>query len=92
MFGPPLQVFITYLSYTLYNNHYGSYFTSQALFGTKRFWTWSGCAHTQYYININITKHRMGLIWNPGMILGLRPANERRRYFVTTSLIGWAQT
>ena len=23
--------------------------------------------------------------------LGLRPANERRRYFVTTSLIGWAQ-
>ena len=26
------------------------------------------------------------------MILGLRPANERRRYFVTTSPIGWAQT
>ena len=26
-----------------------------------------------------------------GMILGLRPANERRRYFVTTSLIGWEQ-
>ena len=26
-----------------------------------------------------------------GMILGLRPANERRRYFVTTSLIGWGQ-
>ena len=24
--------------------------------------------------------------------LGLHPANERRRYFVTTSLIGWAQT
>ena len=27
-----------------------------------------------------------------GLILGLRPANERRCYFVTTSLIGWAQT
>ena len=27
-----------------------------------------------------------------GLILGLRPANERRRYFVTPSLIGWAQT
>ena len=27
-----------------------------------------------------------------GMILGLRPANERRCYFVTTSLTGWAQT
>ena len=26
-----------------------------------------------------------------GLILGLRPPNERRRYFVTTSLIGWAQ-
>ena len=26
-----------------------------------------------------------------GLILGLRPANERRRYKVTTSLIGWAQ-
>ena len=26
-----------------------------------------------------------------GLILGLRPANERRRYSVTTSLIGWAQ-
>ena len=25
------------------------------------------------------------------LILGLRPANERRRYFVTMSLIGWAQ-
>ena len=28
----------------------------------------------------------------PGLILGLLPVNERRRYFVTTSLIGWAQT
>ena len=28
----------------------------------------------------------------PGLILGLRPANERWRYIVTTSLIGWVQT
>ena len=27
-----------------------------------------------------------------GLILGLRPTNERRRYNVTPSLIGWAQT
>ena len=27
-----------------------------------------------------------------GLILGLRSANERRRYKVTPSLIGWAQT
>ena len=34
-----------------------------------------------------------GLRWvNTGMILGLRPANERRRYKVTPSLIGWVQT
>ena len=26
-----------------------------------------------------------------GLILGLRPANERQGYFVTPSLIGWAQ-
>ena len=26
-----------------------------------------------------------------GLILGLRQVNERRRYFVTPSLIGWAQ-
>ena len=29
---------------------------------------------------------------NTGMILGLPPANKRRRYKVTPSLIGWAQT
>ena len=27
-----------------------------------------------------------------GLILGLCPTNERRRYKVTASLIGWAQT
>ena len=27
-----------------------------------------------------------------GLILGLHPANERRRYKVTSSLIGWVQT
>ena len=27
-----------------------------------------------------------------GLILGLRPANERCRYKVTSSLIGWPQT
>ena len=31
------------------------------------------------------------LWWYSGLIQGLRPANERRRYFVMTSLIGWAQ-
>ena len=32
-------------------------------------------------------------LWNnTGLILWLHPANERRRYKVTPSLIGWAQT
>ena len=34
---------------------------------------------------------QVGVLYS-GLILGLRPANERRRYLVTTSLIGWAQT
>ena len=32
------------------------------------------------------------IVGNTGLILGLRPANGRRRYKVTPSLIGWAQT
>ena len=29
---------------------------------------------------------------SPGISLGMRTANETRRYIVTTSLIGWAHT
>ena len=32
------------------------------------------------------------VLLNTGLILGLRPSNERRRYKVTPSLIGSAQT
>ena len=31
------------------------------------------------------------MLLTAGLILGLRPANERCRYNVTPSLIGWAQ-
>ena len=31
-------------------------------------------------------------VYMPGLILCLRPANERRRHKVTPSPIGWAQT
>ena len=41
-----------------------------------------------YNSSLNIDTQMMNNI--PGLILGLRPVNERRRYFVTTSLIGWA--
>ena len=41
------------------------------------------------YINFSISKltHQIA-----GLILGLCPANERRRYKVTPSLIDWTQT
>ena len=41
-----------------------------------------------YQLGNNITKYSMV----PGLILGLRAANERRRYNVMPSLIGWTQT
>ena len=40
---------------------------------------------------IHIDNDLIYLCGNSGVILGLCPANERRRYFVTTSPIGWAQ-
>ena len=36
--------------------------------------------------------HKFGKSIAPGLILSLHPANERRRYKVTPSPIGWAQT
>ena len=38
-----------------------------------------------FYMNSFIDMHA-------GLILDLRPTDERRRYKVTMSLIGWAQT
>ena len=40
----------------------------------------------------NKTDNTLHIRLMSGLILGLRPANERRRYKVTPSLIGWAQT
>ena len=31
-------------------------------------------------------------VWHPGIIMCMRPANVRRRYIVTSSLIGWEHT
>ena len=33
---------------------------------------------------------RLNIVWYAGPILGLRPANERRRHKETPSLVGWA--
>ena len=40
---------------------------------------------------LSVERNRRPDYYTSGLILGLRPANERRRYIVTTSLIGWAQ-
>ena len=45
-------------------------------------------------VTMHDTMQNIGQFQAPytGLILGLCPANGRRRYFVTTSLIGWVQT
>ena len=50
---------------------------------------WRSFVHQGIYRTrkINCDKHT----YKSGLIPGLRPANERRRYLVTTPLIGWAQ-
>ena len=55
---------------------------------------WSRCAFDAILITADKAGIYTGKIKEDvykGLILGLRPANERRCYFVTTSLIGWAQ-
>ena len=37
-------------------------------------------------------QNHVHISWDTGLILGLRPANERLRYKVTASFNGWAQT
>ena len=54
--------------------------------------TWPG-----YTISVDFRDWLLSGFWRllphiTGLILGLHPANERRCCFVTTSLIGWAQT
>ena len=44
------------------------------------------------YVTIGHSVDAYPNLFHSGLILGLRPANERRRYKVTPSLIGWAQT
>ena len=46
----------------------------------------------QYQRNKQFADIPISLKYSSGLILGLRPANERRRYTVTPSRIGWAQT
>ena len=47
--------------------------------------------HCKDYLNFHVTHGAPFYYHGSWLILDLSPANERRRYFVTTSLIGWAQ-
>ena len=45
-----------------------------------------------FWFILAVIQHRV-MVWSSsGLTLGFRPANERRHYFVTPSLIGWGQT
>ena len=59
---------------------------------TFSLWLWAfhytEMAHSQSIHDQSFCQH---VSTKNTLILGLHPANERRRYFVTASLIGWAQ-
>ena len=56
------------------------------------------CNRTNWFLRVNGARDNGIRLYyyynnnnNAGLILGLRPANERRHYIVALSLIGWAQ-
>ena len=49
------------------------------------------CYHDKRLQHQHIARDCRAFHMNAGLILGLRPANEMQRYFVTTYLIGPAQ-
>ena len=58
-------------------------------------WVSSSWYHSTKVCLISVTRYVHCVLWlmrlKTGLILGLRPANERRRYKVAPPLIGWAQ-
>ena len=56
---------------------------------------WNSIFVKQAMVNMQLAlgprPHSYLMHMDAGLILGLCPANERRRYLVTTSLIGWVQ-
>ena len=67
-----------------YGAEYLKYLSSlQRIFHKIYTWYWRVC-----FIWVKLSAMNR----DAGISLGMRPANERRRYNVTTSLIGWAHT
>ena len=48
--------------------------------------------HISIVIALSVLPSRISYVDISGPILGMRAADERRRYFVATSLIGWLQS
>ena len=59
--------------------------------GDTELWAVSLLANICDDITIQLRLQCSKMCNNTGLILGLRPVNERRCYFVTTSIISWAQ-
>ena len=61
-------------------------------------WKWAllvnfhHCLKLCMFPNVDFVHLCVKVLYEPGIILCMRPANERRRYIVTSSLIGWAHT
>ena len=53
---------------------------------------WAALAIRVYTLNAERIMNKKQVQNTSGLILGLHPANERRRYKVTPPLISWAQT
>ena len=68
---------------------YGVWSIGQAGHQRGRNVTYHFIIYTVHYQGCQPTYNAWLYTW---LILGLRPANDRRRYFVTTSLVGLAQT
>ena len=55
---------------------------------------WTSPPNNLFLTTLSLSPHTdpLAMSHTAGLILGLRPANERCRYKVTPSLIGWEQT
>ena len=58
-------------------------------------WLFVSLLWYKYHVSLVLCAGTFPCLFNAdckaGLILGLRPASERRHYFVTTSLIGWSK-
>ena len=69
-----------------------SFFIMKKLFNKQFSCQWFGTFIWRHWKRLFGVNNLNFTVETAGLMLGLLPANERRRYFVTTSLIGWAKS